>query len=322
MKTQPLSRYLSPIFVFGSGVVGGIIAYSLFIYDYPKPDDAVGQAFSQPTPYWMWVFLMMFTSCLITILLFPSWGILIGVFQRYTQKNNVSTRWEIFKLFIISVLVAAIVLLLFRVMRSINVGIHAYFPHGHLQRINFMIAYSFMAILPAGLTVLLLYSSAQETFRRNQFSELSESQLLILVGEMQTHRSLLQLSLILAGSLLSMIPLVAAGTRANLIALNPQIEQSFPMSYVILFGLIFTIILLLVYVPTHITLSEISRNLRDSIYPLDSVSDIKETIEKRKILDELLQTNVGVWQNVKSGMVTLTPLVSSLVVSLLGINVV
>lgn len=322
MNAQPLSRYLTPINVLVAGVFGGVLAYFLFVWNYPRPDDAVGQAFSQPISFWIWVFLMMFTSCLITIFLLPSWGMLIWLFKRYTNKEKVIARKEVFKLFAISVFATAILLLLFRVIYSVDLDIYDYFPRGHSQRITFMIGYSFLAILPAALTMILLHSSAHEIFMQVELSKLSESQLLDLVREMQIHRSVLQSSLILAGTLLSMIPLISAGTRNNLIAINPQIEQDYPISYVIIFGLIFTIMLLLVYVPTHIALSEASRNLRDNIYPLNSVSELKETIEKRKSLDELLQTNVGATQNLKSGVVTMAPLVSSLVVSLLGINIV
>jgi hypothetical protein len=39
-------------------------------------------------------------------------------------------------------------------------------------------------------------------------------------------------------------------------------------------------------------------------------------MEKRKILDELLQTNVGITENLKNGIFTLSPLVSGLMASL------
>ena len=39
------------------------------------------------------------------------------------------------------------------------------------------------------------------------------------------------------------------------------------------------------------------------------------------ILDELLQTNIGITQNLRAGIATLSPLVTSLIVSVLGINI-
>jgi len=125
----------------------------------------------------------------------------------------------------------------------------------------------------------------------------------------------------MVGAILSMIPITTAGLRANLIAAYPQIEPIYPVSYVIIYGLVFTLLLLLVYLPTHLTLAQASRELRDSLCPLNSLSTLKDTVERRKSLDEILQTNIGLTQNLKSGLVTLAPLISSLVVSVLGITI-
>jgi len=41
-------------------------------------------------------------------------------------------------------------------------------------------------------------------------------------------------------------------------------------------------------------------------------------MEKRKTLDELLQTNIGITENLKNGIFTLSPLISGLIAGLLG----
>jgi hypothetical protein len=43
-------------------------------------------------------------------------------------------------------------------------------------------------------------------------------------------------------------------------------------------------------------------------------------MNQRKALDELLQTNIGLTQNLKMGLITLAPLATSLITSLLNIN--
>ena len=118
-----------------------------------------------------------------------------------------------------------------------------------------------------------------------------------------------------------LIPIITAGLRAVLIEAYPHVEQIYPTSFVIIYGLLFTSLLLLIYIPTHIILSEAGKQLRDNLCPLKALDTLVSVVEKRKSLDELLQINVGVTQNLKSGFFTLTPLVSSLVVSLLGINI-
>ena len=109
--------------------------------------------------------------------------------------------------------------------------------------------------------------------------------------------------------------------RANLIAIYPELEQAYPVRFVIIYGLVFTMILVLVYIPTHLSLSEAGRKLRDTLCPINSLSTLNDVLEKRNSLDEILQTNIGVMQNLRSGIVTLALLMSSLIVSLLGINI-
>jgi len=90
---------------------------------------------------------------------------------------------------------------------------------------------------------------------------------------------------------------------------------------VIIYGLVFTVILLLIYAPTHLALTETSRKLRDGLCPLDSLGTLKADMDQRAALDDLLQTNIGIAENLKAGVATLSPLVTSLIVSLLGINI-
>jgi hypothetical protein len=63
----------------------------------------------------------------------------------------------------------------------------------------------------------------------------------------------------------------------------------------------------------------VGREFRDAKYPYpQQLGEFKGIMEKRKILDELLQTNVGITENLKNGIFTLSPLVSGLMASLLG----
>ena len=96
--------------------------------------------------------------------------------------------------------------------------------------------------------------------------------------------------------------------------------QVFPIELVIIYGLFYTFLLLLLYVPTHLALNDASRALRDRLCPLDTLSNLKDTLDKRKALDELLQTNLGLGQNLRAGIFTLAPLVTSLLASILGIE--
>ena len=123
---------------------------------------------------------------------------------------------------------------------------------------------------------------------------------------------------LLAGIILSMASITGVGYRAIFVGLEASGIENFPVSHALIFGLFFTILLLLVYVPVHLTLTETSRKLRDRICPITSIETLQEVMAKRKYLDEMLQTNVDIMSNFKSGFMTLAPFLSSILASFLG----
>jgi hypothetical protein len=134
------------------------------------------------------------------------------------------------------------------------------------------------------------------------------------------YRSLVQNHLLIAGIVVSIVPVAAASLRSILIAIGTVTEKSFPVTIVMMYGLFFTGIMILFYVPTHLLLTDSSRQLRDRLCPLDDLTQLEENLRKRKTLDEWLQTNIGLTQNLKSGIVALAPLVSAFVASVPGIK--
>jgi hypothetical protein len=118
---------------------------------------------------------------------------------------------------------------------------------------------------------------------------------------------------------MSLNPIVAAAYFSTWNEAGLFSSGVFPAQSIIVYGLIFTLLLILIYVPTYVTLSDVGRELRDTKYPLN-IDNLEETIKKRKVLDDLLQTNIGITENLKNGIFTLSPLVSGLVASLLRIK--
>ncbi len=323
MNSQAFSRYLTPIYVLVAGTIGGGLVIGLFTWNYPEPGDSLGQAFIHQGSFWVWIFLLVIYSSMVMVFILPSWGLLVWLFRKHIlnhQKKHVFMS-EAIRLIAIGIFITTILILLLQFINSAKIWVDDYLPRGHSPRITFLIGCSFLATLPEALSMVLIYSSVQEISLKIKAPAQNENQSFFLLNELQSYRETLQSILMMVGAILSMIPIITAGLRANLIAAHPQIEPTFPVSYVIIYGTVFTLLLLLVYIPTHLTLSQASRELRDSLCPLNSLSTLKDTVEKRKSLDELLQTNIGLTQNLKSGVVTLAPLVSSLVVSLLGITI-
>jgi len=317
MTIKSFLRYFTPVNVFIAGMLGGVIAYMLFVWSYPKDVE-----FVKANSFLILVFLFMITSCLITIFFLPSWGIFLWLKNERVKNQNTSEQWnENIRLLFVVILISIILILFFKETGAVNKGYDEYFPKGHRERVYFMVIYSFLVVLPAGLGMIVIFSSVQEILVKIQTGRQSEDQLFAQIRELQLYRGMLQNLLIMSGIILSMIPIITAGSRTVLIEAYPSVEKIYPTSYVIIYGLIFTSMLLLVYVPTYLILSEAGKQLRESLCPLSSLANLANVVETRKSLEELLQINIGMTQNLKSGFFTLTPLVSSLVVSLLGINI-
>ena len=124
----------------------------------------------------------------------------------------------------------------------------------------------------------------------------------------------------IAGIVVSIVPIATATLRSVLITTGYADENNFPVTVMISYGLFFTMVLVLFYAPTHLLLTETSRKLRDGLCPIENVSKLEECLRQRKSLDEWLQTNVGLAQNLKAGIVALSPLISSFLASVLGIK--
>jgi len=324
MKATAYPSLFNPLYVIVTGSLGVFIALTLFTWNYPAPGDTKGQVFVATNAFAVWVFLLAVLCCLLTVMIIPAWGMLIGLFRnRISAEGADLRRRAIVVLSLESVFLAIVVFSVLQLIDSFRTGFQFedYVPRGHGERMTFMYAYAFLTTLPALLGMALIHILARHLSEKIESAGRTESQLFPLIAELLPCRTLLQNYLTIVGIILSLIPITTAGLRTILIALDPQNEQSFPITNAILFGLVFTIFLLLVYVPAHLALTETSRKLRDRLCPLDSLATLKEDMEQRKALDDLLQTNIGIAQNLKAGFITLSPLIASLIAGVLGINI-
>jgi hypothetical protein len=320
MKSLSISTIFNPYYVFLTGSLGVFIALAMFTWNYPLPGDQKGQAFVAAQPFWVWVFLIAILCCLLTVLILPLWGMLIHLLKNrlYVDAPRQKASMTI-KLIFQAIVLTLVVFWLLNFIRSERFGFDllAYVPEQHSARMNFIFIYTFLTALPALLGMLLIHSGVQELSQKMEAVGDDERKLFPLVDDLRSFRSLLQNYLTILGIILSMIPINTAGLRAIIIAVDPKTEQAFPVTDALLFGFVFTILLLLIYIPAHLALTETSRELRDLLCPLDSLDSLKQDVEQRKILDDLLQTNLGLAQNLKTGLITLAPLATSMVSSLL-----
>jgi hypothetical protein len=295
----------------------------MFTWNYPQPGDTAGLAFVSTQQFLIWVFLFAVLFSILTIFIVPLWGMLIILMNHPIYvEDEARKRRRLVMLFVEGIILtlALIALMQFINWAASNHNLDRFMPKGHLERMYLTYLYTFVTVLPALLGMFLIHRATGELSTRIEMAERNEAKLFALIAELRFFRTVLQNYLAIVGIILSLIPIATAGLRAILIALNPENEKIFPITSVIVYGLVFTIILLLIYVPTHFALTEVSRKLRDQLRPLAGLDTLTDDMNQRKALDELLQTNIGLTQNLKMGLITLAPLATSLITSLLNIN--
>jgi hypothetical protein len=100
----------------------------------------------------------------------------------------------------------------------------------------------------------------------------------------------------------------------------PECRQlEFDRSYVLAYGLFFTGILAIAFAPSFMAMRMAARRLRDRAFPLPNpgASDFFDVVEHRRSFDDLLETNLSATATFKAGAAIVTPLVASLLSTLL-----
>lgn len=325
MKFNGYSKVFNPVYVLVTGSLGVLITFAMFLYRYPGPFDQVGQAFVSRPEFLIWVFLHAFLSCIITIALFPIWRVLFGFFLDQVKTETTVKRRKMFFTLIINAVIW--IILTFALLSFLTSVFNRYFdpspyvPGGYEDRITFIYVYTFLVALPALLGMMTIHTAVQKLSKNIESPNQTKNALFALRMDLFSYRTLLQSYLLILGIILSMVAITTAGSRAIFVGLEAPDVGNFPVTIAILYGLVFTIMLLLVYVPVHFALTETSRKLRDRLYPIASLETLEHDIAQRKYLDEVLQTNVSIMDNLKYGFITLAPFVSSLLANVIGIEI-
>jgi hypothetical protein len=90
--------------------------------------------------------------------------------------------------------------------------------------------------------------------------------------------------------------------------------EVFPVDYVLLYGVFFTLLLALVYVPAYLKLQAAGRAIIADYVPINPrTKDFAEEYEKRQQLTTLLRLDTSVASSFAAGAAIVTPLVTSLV---------
>lgn len=177
--------------------------------------------------------------------------------------------------------------------------------------------FTFIGFLQVMFSIILINYIATIMSNRIVLVKDNKTELLVFIQEYLDYRNLLQVCLIATGILLSLNTIITAAFYLTWKETGAFTAATFPSETIISYGLIYTLLIMLTYVPAFFTLMNVGRELRDAKYPLD-VDTLEVTMKNRKLLDDLLQINFGITANLKNGIFILTPLISGLLASLLG----
>jgi hypothetical protein len=321
MKKSSLLNTYQPLYVLATSLIGFGIVLCLYVWFYPHPD-LIGQQFEATPQFWIWVFLLGVEAMFYTVVLIPSWKQFIDLLKEQFRGKDPRQRISI----VIMLLLASLffVLLLESVDVAVNLmrrSIQFNFPEGHSWRITFMTLYAAITVLPIILGMLLIQTRVHNKSAEIEAAKQDQARLFEIARELLRYRHILQTSLLIAGVMVSILPVATGALRSILVVLGQANDNNFPMTLIAVYGLFYTSILIVFYAPVHLLLAETSRKLRDELCPIDDLAALEVNLKKREALDEWLETNNGLSQNLRTGVVTLFPLITSLVVSLLGPNV-
>jgi hypothetical protein len=137
----------------------------------------------------------------------------------------------------------------------------------------------------------------------------------LTVAELRTYirlRSDLERLLGYLGAVIGLAVLATAALRR--VVLQAYTDKPFPPEILLLYGVVLTLIVALVYLPTWATMQRTGSLLRDRVAPLpDPRSDhLEAQLQKRAALEDLLGLRVSAGTSFKAGVAILSPLLASL----------
>jgi hypothetical protein len=106
----------------------------------------------------------------------------------------------------------------------------------------------------------------------------------------------------------------------NLLQAYPRCRQlTFDSQYVVAYGLFFTALLAIAFYPSLLALRRAGARLRNDAFPLPDPTDAEffAVVDKRSNFDRFLQTDLSASATFKAGVAIVTPLVASLLSTLL-----
>jgi len=303
------------VYILVGGAFGGAIPFFMYLWKFPASTQTVAQQFVHTRSFLTWIFLLSILFSLVTIILIPGWKVFHELYSSVIKENS---QWNVVGMLVVSV---AIYLGVFIALNSLSIQVVDLPDSDFMGELNARFAavyiYALLGLFLVLFSIILVYYMAEIMSNKIDLIKDNKKELSVFIQECLDYRNLLQVCLIIAGILSSLATIITSAFFSIWKEVGVFTTETFPSQVIIVYGLIFTLLLTLIYAPTYITLTNVGRELRDTKYPLD-IDALEDTMKNRKMLDDLLQTNIGITENLKNGIFTLSPLVSGLIAGLLG----
>ena len=319
IKLSGVSKMINPVYVFLCGVLGSAIPFFMYMGNFPVSKQPYGLQFTHALSFTTWVFLLSILFAGISIILMPGWKVCHDLYSSVVHQGSHKS-WKVIGVLITSAMMYLLVILALLLMSA---RVFTLPSSDFLNELNnrFYVVYFYSALgfLPVMFSIILINYLAWILSADIPVVNSDEKKTVEFIHTYLYYRNILQICLVTSGIILSLNPIITAAFMSIWKEIGVFTVETFPSQGIIIYGLLITLMLILIYVPTYFNLTNVGRELRDARYPYpQQLDDLKGIMEKRKTLDELLQTNIGITENLKNGIFTLSPLVSGLIAGLFG----
>jgi hypothetical protein len=173
------------------------------------------------------------------------------------------------------------------------------------------------AALGVGVPAVFAISLVQDGVRRHPRHEMTTAH----VNQAVEARAQMRRLLSAAGAIIG-LAVLAAGALQRATVPTFISEAEYPPTAILLYGAFFTGLLVLVWLPAHLSLRRFCLDVRESFYPQAQMpsptsDEFAGWVDARNRLDTLTQVNVSASQQLQASLFILAPLISAILGALL-----
>jgi hypothetical protein len=157
---------------------------------------------------------------------------------------------------------------------------------------------------------------------KDQIKQANKSQLKQILSDLILTRTKLLTLLSAIGALLGVSVLATGALRNAVLAAKPTNSKvvEYPIEYVLLYGLFFSALIVVVYVPAYFRLQDRSRDYIEMVFPLpDQGHYSSDDYTNRENLGKLLRIDASLQETLQTGLAIIAPLMATLLSLLLPV---